>query len=159
MSLGEPTDVTPEQEDDEYDPALVDWRATAENLQREVTRLKAQLPPPTKVFRDGWHWLPRASWTLAELNGDTLEVVTYFEDTGRKLEIRHSSDGGGMYLHCGSRGEGWEDIAAAIQAAMVWTDTEHCPTCDSPQPHLHPAVQFEGEVQPCKDPWHAPRPS
>ncbi len=29
-----------------------------------------------------------------------------------------------------------------------------CPTCNSPQPHLHPAVQFEGEVQPCADDYH-----
>lgn len=29
-----------------------------------------------------------------------------------------------------------------------------CPRCDSPQPHLHPAVQCEGEVQPCGHPWH-----
>lgn len=29
-----------------------------------------------------------------------------------------------------------------------------CPTCDSPAPHLHPAMQHEGEVQPCKDAWH-----
>ncbi len=29
-----------------------------------------------------------------------------------------------------------------------------CPTCNSPQPHLHPAVQFEGEVQPCGDDYH-----
>jgi len=30
----------------------------------------------------------------------------------------------------------------------------HCPTCDSPAPHLHPAVQSEGEVSPCADPFH-----
>ena len=31
---------------------------------------------------------------------------------------------------------------------------KRCPTCTSPAPHLHPAVQHEGEVQPCRDPWH-----
>jgi len=29
-----------------------------------------------------------------------------------------------------------------------------CPKCDSPAPHLHPAVQFEGEVQPCDHGFH-----
>jgi hypothetical protein len=29
-----------------------------------------------------------------------------------------------------------------------------CPTCSSPAPHLHPAIAFEGEVQPCGDPYH-----
>lgn len=33
--------------------------------------------------------------------------------------------------------------------------TDRCPRCDSPQPHLHPAVQHEGEVQLCDHPWHA----
>jgi hypothetical protein len=32
---------------------------------------------------------------------------------------------------------------------------ERCPTCDSPSPNLHPAVQYEGEVQMCADQWHA----
>ena len=34
------------------------------------------------------------------------------------------------------------------------TAYDHCPTCDSPSPHLHPAVQHEGEVQPCRDAFH-----
>lgn len=29
-----------------------------------------------------------------------------------------------------------------------------CPTCNSPQPHLHPATQHEGEAQPCGDAYH-----
>lgn len=32
---------------------------------------------------------------------------------------------------------------------------EKCPTCSSSAPHLHPAVQHEGEVQPCRDRFHA----
>ena len=35
---------------------------------------------------------------------------------------------------------------------VPWPD--NCPTCTSPAPRLHPAMQFEGEVQPCKDQWH-----
>jgi hypothetical protein len=29
-----------------------------------------------------------------------------------------------------------------------------CPKCSSPKPKLHPAVQFEGEVQPCQHAFH-----
>lgn len=35
-----------------------------------------------------------------------------------------------------------------------------CPQCDSPAPHLHPAVQYEGEVSTCTDEFHlTPTPS
>lgn len=29
-----------------------------------------------------------------------------------------------------------------------------CPRCGSPQPHLHPAVQYGGEVQVCFHRYH-----
>ena len=29
-----------------------------------------------------------------------------------------------------------------------------CPCCESPAPHLHPAVQFEGEVEVCPHDFH-----
>ena len=31
---------------------------------------------------------------------------------------------------------------------------ERCPRCDSPEPHLHPAMQFEGEVETCTHDFH-----
>lgn len=30
----------------------------------------------------------------------------------------------------------------------------NCPSCHSPDPKLHPAMQHEGKVQPCRDEWH-----
>jgi hypothetical protein len=37
---------------------------------------------------------------------------------------------------------------------MNLIDRNHCPTCNSPKPNLHPAIQFEGEVSPCIDAFH-----
>ena len=36
------------------------------------------------------------------------------------------------------------------------TKPDRCPLCDSPDPARHPAVQSEGEVSLCPNPWHTP---
>ena len=41
-----------------------------------------------------------------------------------------------------------------MNSAKAIQDVQHCPKCDSPAPHLHPAIQFEGEVQPCNHAFH-----
>jgi hypothetical protein len=38
--------------------------------------------------------------------------------------------------------------------AEVLRAEDECPTCGSPAPHLHPAVQCEGEVETCPDAFH-----
>ena len=45
-------------------------------------------------------------------------------------------------------------VTGYSKPAMTDARLKNCPTCESPQPHLHPAMQSEGEVQPCKDLWH-----
>jgi hypothetical protein len=49
-------------------------------------------------------------------------------------------------------GEGGD--ATSVSTLETDASAERCPTCNSSAPKMHPAVQSEGEVQPCRDEWH-----
>ena len=76
---------------------------------------------------------------LGEMVGsaDAIDILS-----GRKICDREAD---GIFVHF----EPIEPTAGAIfQYGMK------CPACESPRPKLHPAMQFEGEVQPCADSFH-----
>lgn len=49
---------------------------------------------------------------------------------------------------CGALDQRRSEIAAE-------TDAGCCPSCESPHPHLHPAIAHEGEVHVCTDAFHS----
>lgn len=50
----------------------------------------------------------------------------------------------------------WVTAVRRVEArAKQGAEAERCLTCDSPSPHLHPAIQYEGEVTVCNNPFHA----
>jgi hypothetical protein len=56
--------------------------------------------------------------------------------------------------HGGGPGGGKDARLRASEQRVSRLVSRVCPTCTSPDRARHPAVQHEGEVQPCGDPWH-----
>jgi hypothetical protein len=72
------------------------------------------------------------------------------EKAASVLRVRTGEGHDQVYPIVGKRGNELRVVIDAPQKPYF----ARCPTCDSPEPRKHPAMQFEGEVQPCPDLWH-----
>lgn len=85
----------------------------------------------------------------AEQLAASVEII---EDLLRSMPL---SGNGEDLCEWGARAA-YASAIAAIRAQGAKMKSDRCPSCSSPSPRLHPAVQHEGEVRLCRDPWHEP---
>lgn len=130
------------------------------------TQLRVRLQPNGKGSRD-FHTRTDSKTIWIDPNGNDID---YWEMMAR-LEAEHGPqyEGSRLFdarwrphdLGYGTRREavtpkpvtltqGIDNITLLKRADRP----DKCPTCDSPRPELHPAVQSEGEVQICRNAWH-----
>lgn len=79
---------------------------------------------------------------------DSLSLENFFWGPGAVTGAKAMTDERGPNL----RMDATEELAELERGRV---GGRKCPRCGSPDPKLHPAVQFEGEVQLCHHPYHA----
>jgi hypothetical protein len=95
-----------------------------------------------------YHYHPRLTWLadhIAKLSQRPVNGAAVIAAVDRVMSISGSpkfTDADKVYK-----------IRTILRSALASVPAR-CPTCDSPEKKLHPAVQFEGEVEICKDKWH-----
>lgn len=110
-------------------------------LKQEVARLTAVLERIARPVSGTVAYRP-ARWAA--------EALAAAPETLHPLDERRCATEGHDY----ARGYGVTPYCKRCGAAEPQERPKRCPRCDSPDPKLHPAMQFEGEVQPCEHPWH-----
>lgn len=127
-------------------PAL---REGAQFIRGNVERLRAE----SAVSRDA-PWLVKDFHVLYRA---AHVVVANF--TELMPQLRRGSPLEDLHRQLGRLRPAFEMICTVQEAARAGivpptANGDRCPTCDSPSPKHHPAVQWEGEVQLCSDAWH-----
>ncbi len=157
-----------------------DLRTTAAELALAACDLWEQRCLLAEQDRDGWeHFCHKAEDRLSAerkaLNGATANEVNRLraleEAVARALQMCVTqdvmqTDAGARQLlgavkhilasHLAEQRERYLEARRrkAPEPGTAAPAPEKCPTCASPAPHLHPAVQEGGEVQPCRDDFH-----
>lgn len=97
----------------------------------------------------------RMGWTRGESDSDVgrANVAAVWTNHPGGIQIGHAV----TVLTPLSGGAVQADLLRCVignpyRPVTLWPS--RCPRCDSPDPARHPAVQWEGEVQPCHDDWH-----
>lgn len=97
----------------------------------------------------------RLGWTKGESDSDVgrASVAAIWANYQSGVQIGHAV----TVLTPLTGGAVQADLLRCVVGNPHWPVTlwpSRCPRCDSPDPARHPAMQWEGEVQPCHDDWH-----
>lgn len=127
------------------------WREQADEMATEAAKYLERVRELESgdVLSERARLLHVAEERVAELEAGLRELYE-----AQKAVYPRFEDGAEAQRAWAERISAADARARALLAPPETRRPTHCPTCDSPAPHLHPAMQAEGEVQPCKDPWH-----